>query len=35
MDFLSGCGVANAIADAIGHRFRDLPISRERIKAAI
>jgi CO/xanthine dehydrogenase Mo-binding subunit len=27
--------IANAIADATGHRFRDLPLSRERIKAAI
>ena len=26
--------VANAIANATGHRFRDLPISAERIKAA-
>jgi nicotinate dehydrogenase subunit B len=27
--------VANAVANATGHRFRDLPLSRERIKAAI
>ena len=27
--------IANAIADATGHRLRDLPLSRERIKAAI
>jgi nicotinate dehydrogenase subunit B len=27
--------LANAIANATGHRFRDLPLSRERIKAAI
>ncbi len=31
----SAAAVANAIANATGHRFRDLPISRERIKAAI
>ena len=31
----TAAAVANAIADATGHRFRDLPISRERIKAAI
>ena len=31
----AAAAVANAIADATGHRFRDLPISRERIKAAI
>jgi nicotinate dehydrogenase subunit B len=27
--------LANAIADATGHRFRDLPLTRQRIKAAI
>jgi CO/xanthine dehydrogenase Mo-binding subunit len=27
--------VANAIADATGHRFRDLPLTKQRIKAAI
>jgi nicotinate dehydrogenase subunit B len=27
--------LANAIADATGKRFRDLPLSRQRIKAAI
>jgi CO/xanthine dehydrogenase Mo-binding subunit len=27
--------VANAVADATGKRFRDLPLSKERIKAAI
>jgi nicotinate dehydrogenase subunit B len=31
----AAAAVANAIADATGHRFRDLPISPERIKAAI
>jgi CO/xanthine dehydrogenase Mo-binding subunit len=31
----AAAAVANAIADATGHRFRDMPISRERIKAAI
>jgi nicotinate dehydrogenase subunit B len=31
----ASAAVANAIADATGHRFRDLPLSRERIKAAI
>ncbi len=31
----AAAAVANAIANATGHRFRDLPISRERIKAAI
>jgi nicotinate dehydrogenase subunit B len=31
----AAAAVANAIADATGHRFRDLPISAERIKAAI
>jgi len=27
--------VANAIADAVGKRVRDLPLSRERIRQAI
>jgi nicotinate dehydrogenase subunit B len=31
----AAAAVANAVADATGKRFRDLPISRERIKAAI
>jgi len=31
----AAAAVANAIADATGKRFRDLPITRERIKAAI
>ncbi len=31
----AAAAVANAIANATGHRFRDLPISRERIKTAI
>jgi nicotinate dehydrogenase subunit B len=31
----AAAALANAVADATGHRFRDLPISRERIKAAI
>ncbi len=31
----AAAAVANAIADATGHRFRDLPISAERVKAAI
>jgi len=31
----ASAAVANAIADATGHRLRDLPLSRERIKAAI
>jgi nicotinate dehydrogenase subunit B len=31
----AAAAVANAIADATGHRFRDLPLSSERIKAAI
>jgi CO/xanthine dehydrogenase Mo-binding subunit len=30
-----GAAVANAVADATGHRLRDLPLSRQRIKAAI
>jgi nicotinate dehydrogenase subunit B len=31
----AAAALANAIADATGKRFRDLPITRERIKAAI
>jgi len=31
----AAAAVANAIADASGHRFRDLPLTRERIKGAI
>jgi CO/xanthine dehydrogenase Mo-binding subunit len=31
----AAAAVANAVADATGKRFRDLPLSRERIKAAI
>jgi CO/xanthine dehydrogenase Mo-binding subunit len=31
----AAASVANAIANATGHRFRELPVSRERIKAAI
>jgi nicotinate dehydrogenase subunit B len=31
----AAAAIASAIADATGHRFRDLPITRERIKAAI
>ena len=31
----ASAAIANAIADATGHRFRDLPLTRERIKAAI
>jgi nicotinate dehydrogenase subunit B len=31
----ASAAVANAIADATGHRLRDLPLSRERIKVAI
>jgi len=31
----AAAAIANAVADATGHRFRDLPLSRERIKAAI
>ena len=31
----AAAAVANAIANATGHRFRDLPISAERIKAAL
>ena len=31
----AAAAVANAVANATGHRFRDLPISAERIKAAI
>ncbi len=31
----TAAALANAIADAVGHRLRDLPLSQERIKAAI
>jgi CO/xanthine dehydrogenase Mo-binding subunit len=31
----ASAAIANAIAEATGHRLRDLPLSRERIKAAI
>jgi nicotinate dehydrogenase subunit B len=31
----AGAALANAIADATGKRFRDLPLTRHRIKAAI
>jgi CO/xanthine dehydrogenase Mo-binding subunit len=31
----ASAAIANAIADATGRRLRDLPLSRERIKAAI
>jgi len=31
----AAAAIANGIADATGHRFRDLPLTRERIKAAI
>jgi CO/xanthine dehydrogenase Mo-binding subunit len=31
----AAAAVANAIANATGHRFRDLPLTAERIKAAI
>jgi CO/xanthine dehydrogenase Mo-binding subunit len=31
----TAAAVANAIADATGHRFRDLPLTKDRIKAAI
>ena len=31
----AAAAVANAVADATGKRFRDLPLSKERIKAAI
>ncbi len=31
----AAAAVANAVADATGHRFRDLPLSAERIKAAL
>jgi CO/xanthine dehydrogenase Mo-binding subunit len=31
----AGAALANAIADATGKRFRDLPLTRQRIKAAI
>jgi len=31
----AAAAIANAIADATGQRLRDLPLTRERIKAAI
>ncbi len=31
----AAAAVANAVADATGHRFRDLPLSRRRIKQAL
>jgi nicotinate dehydrogenase subunit B len=31
----AAAALANAVANATGHRFRDLPLSRERIKAAM
>jgi nicotinate dehydrogenase subunit B len=31
----AAAALANAIAHATGHRFRDLPLTRERIKAAV
>jgi len=31
----AAAAIANAVADAIGHRLRDLPLSREKVKAAI
>jgi nicotinate dehydrogenase subunit B len=31
----AAAAVANAVADATGHRFRDLPLSRRRIKQAM
>ena len=31
----TAAAIANAIADATGQRLRDLPLTRERIKAAI
>jgi nicotinate dehydrogenase subunit B len=31
----SAAALGNAIADATGHRLRDLPLSRERIRAAL
>jgi CO/xanthine dehydrogenase Mo-binding subunit len=31
----AAAAVANAVANATGHRFRDLPLAKERIKAAI
>jgi nicotinate dehydrogenase subunit B len=31
----AAAALANAIADATGKRFRDLPLSRQLIKAAI
>jgi CO/xanthine dehydrogenase Mo-binding subunit len=31
----AAAALGNAIANAIGHRLRDLPLARERIKAAM
>jgi CO/xanthine dehydrogenase Mo-binding subunit len=31
----AAAAIANAVADATGHRLRDLPLSREKVKAAI
>jgi CO/xanthine dehydrogenase Mo-binding subunit len=31
----AAAALANALASATGHRFRDLPLTRERIKAAM
>ena len=31
----AAAAVGNAVAAATGHRFRDLPLSRDRIKSAI
>ena len=31
----AAAALANALARATGHRFRDLPLTRERIKAAL
>jgi nicotinate dehydrogenase subunit B len=31
----SAAALGDAIADATGHRLRDLPLSRERIRAAL
>jgi nicotinate dehydrogenase subunit B len=31
----AAAALANALARATGHRFRDLPLTRERIKAVV
>jgi CO/xanthine dehydrogenase Mo-binding subunit len=31
----AAAALANAIADAIGHRLRDMPLTAERIRAAL